>query len=511
MSSSRKAIVIGTGAGGLAAAAYLAKDGFEVLALERSDHPGGFLAPFSRDGFLFDPGVHYIGGCRPGGMVHDLLAGLGLDAGALFCELDPDGFDVYRFPGLEVRMCRPIEAYRDRLISLFPAEAAGLKHFFDIALGVEAVQDAALHLMGGRPALRDVASLAELPTLIRWLPHTLSELLDECIEDERLKSVLAAQGGDYGLPPSLAAAVAAILVLMHYRDGAFFPRGGSGALRDALIGAAERHGARFRLGASVARVLVEQRRARGVELEGGERIEADVVVSDVDPTITLGRLVDPAELPAGLRRKVAQSVPSLPMFTIYLGLRRDLRQHGLGAFNLWLYPVWAQDADYSDFMAGRIPERPGLFVSPNSLKDDTGSHAPPGCTTLEISTFVPFSMFERWQGTPPGERGPEYAELKERIAATMLRELERQCPGLVGDVVVKEYATPLTAIDYVGVVQGSPYGPAVTPAQFGIHGFHTRTPVANLLLAGAGVYGGGVGPCFASGFAAARAARRAAG
>jgi all-trans-retinol 13,14-reductase len=107
MDATRKAVVIGTGAGGLAAAGFLARFGFDVTAVEQAPHLGGSLAPFERQGFTFDVGIHYVGGCRPGLLMYEQLAALGLDSSALFSELEPDGFDIYRRTRARERRCRP--------------------------------------------------------------------------------------------------------------------------------------------------------------------------------------------------------------------------------------------------------------------------------------------------------------------------------------------------------------------------------------------------------------------
>jgi phytoene dehydrogenase-like protein len=129
--SAQRVIVIGTGAGGLTASAFLAKSGFEVVALERSSHVGGLLNPYGRDGFVFDPGVHYVGQCGPGQAMDRLLGLLDLSAAELMAEMDPDAYDIYRFPGFEVRACRGGEAYRDRLAAQFPRDAAGVDNVFE--------------------------------------------------------------------------------------------------------------------------------------------------------------------------------------------------------------------------------------------------------------------------------------------------------------------------------------------------------------------------------------------
>lgn len=509
MGSAPRAIIVGTGAGGLAAAAYLARDGFDVLALEQAEEVGGFLRPFRRDGFEFDPGLHYVGACRPGQMLHTVLAGLGLAAESMFCELDPDGFDVFRFPDLEVRACRGLDAYCARLSALFPDDAAGLTRLFARARRIERVAEAALHLAERRPRPGDLRALPALPGFLGLRHRSLAELLATTLRSPRARAVLAAQSGDYGLPPSRASAIGALLNLLHYADGAFFPRGGSGALRDAIVEVTTRAGARFETGCRVRRILIDAGRVVGVEAADGRRFAADIVVSDADPTVTLGELVGAEHLPRALAEKVRASEPSLGTFTIFLGMRRDLRRHGLGRSNLWLYPTWDIEALYGPALAGSVGERFGLFLSPNAQKDDSGRLAPDGCSTLEITTVMSFAAFRPFLGSPPGERGPAYAALKASIADRMLAVVDTMAPGLIGDVVVREYATPLTSREYVGAVDGGTYGPAATPAQE--DGYRTTTPIHGLFLAGAGVLGVGVAPCLFSGRLAAIDVARAHG
>lgn len=503
-----RAIIIGTGAGGLAAAAYLAKDGFDVLALDQSEHIGGYLNPFERSGFQFNPGVHYVGECQPGQTLYEVLAGLGMEPSSMFCELDPEGFDVYRFPGLEVRACRGLDAYRERLSEVFPHERQGLGRLFDIVRSFGAFMHSLAALQHGRFRAQHARGLMNAGAFFRWTSRTFKELLEETLHDPRARSVIAAAGGTYGLPPSRASAAAGLGLLLHYDGGAFFPRGGAAALRDTLVDTARRHGARFRTGARVSRIVLKDGRVQGVELAGGERIEADVVVSDADPVITFGELLPADALPSRLVEKVRRTEPSLGTFAVYLGMRRDLRHHGLGRFSVWDYPDWNIDALYAPVFEGRMADEPMFFLSPNSLKDDSGAMAPAGGSTLEVITFAPYSIFERWRGGRPGGRGPEYEAEKERIAGRLLEAVDRRYPGLVGDVAVREITTPLTNESYTLAPRGGAYGPAITPAQAGFKRFRPITPIGNLFLAGAGVFSDGVAPCLASGRVAARLAAR---
>lgn len=504
----RRVVVVGSGAGGLTAAAYLARDDFDVVVLEQADHPGGLIAPFERKGYRFDPGLHYVGQCRPGQLVHEVLRGLDIDAGRMFVELDPDGFDHYRFgTDFAMELPRGLELFRDRIRRAVPGDDYGLIEIFALA---RALYD----LMGlsskEHVRLRDVPFL-EIGGLLRWSRSSFGELLHHFLDDARSRAVLAGAAGDYGLPPSRASAIGALSILAHYGDGAFYPRGGSGALRDALVAAATERGARVRTGCAVERIEVAHGRVAAVHLTNGEVLGADFVVSDADPTITFGELVGLDALPERMRRRVPRVEPSLGACTVYLGLARDVKSRGLGAFNVWTYPSLDVEAAYAPLLAGELPDEPALLVSSGSAKDDTGASAPPGCSTVEIVTFVPHAAFAKWEGVAPSDRGPEYAAAKDRIEAWILATVERRMPGLVGDVVVCETSTPLSLARWTRAVHGGAYGPAMTPDQWGPFRFGTRTPIEGLLLAGAGVLGGGVAPALLSGKLAALAAARGAG
>src|SRR4030042_631767 len=110
------AIVIGSGMGGLAGAAYMAKGGIRPLVLEQHFAAGGNAQTFRRKRmFDFDVGLHYIGGCEPDGLFPTLLRNIGIDKEIEFLPMDPDGFDTLLFPDFRFSVPPGWERYRQGL------------------------------------------------------------------------------------------------------------------------------------------------------------------------------------------------------------------------------------------------------------------------------------------------------------------------------------------------------------------------------------------------------------
>ena len=113
----------------------------------------------------------------------------------------------------------------------------------------------------GKLGLSDIWDGLKSAPLLRYVKATYGEFLDHAVTDPRLKAVFAAACGDYGLPPSRASALVGLAVLYGYMDGASFPRGGSGTLRDAIQHVATQGGATFRTSAEVEHIELEGRGA----------------------------------------------------------------------------------------------------------------------------------------------------------------------------------------------------------------------------------------------------------
>lgn len=497
-------VVVGSGIGGLVAAAWAARAGLSVLVLEAAKQYGGYCNPFRRGKYRFDPGLHYIGECGPDELMTRVMAAVGLSDTVQFREINPDAIDRLVFPGYEVGMPRGADAYRERLARDFPHERAGLDRFFDILRQFRGAIGAAEKL-GSFSGLMEAAP--HVPFLLKHLRATLSDVIDPIIKDPLLRAVLAAQSGDYGLPPRRASALIGLGVLDHYLRGAYFPVGGAGAMRDALVETIKKHGGTLLRNTPVERILVKRGRVTGVRTKAGEEVETHTVISNADAAHTYQSLIGEENLPFLVNRKTSKVRLSVASVCIFLGLEMDLAKAGMTDGNIWVYPTTDLDRFYDPIFRGEMPDLDFFFLSSPSLKDPGSPDGPPaGHDALEFVTLAPYEPFAQWEGLKSMRRGEAYEAEKQKLLDRYLPGIERFVPGVSAHIKVSEVATPVTNVTYATAPRGAIYGPEATPDQMGPFRFNAKGAFDGLYLCGASTLGAGVVPAAASGLQAAKRA-----
>jgi phytoene dehydrogenase-like protein len=336
----------------------------------------------------------------------------------------------------------------------------------------------------------------------------LARLFDVCRLSERARAVICAESGDYASPPSRAPIAMHAALMHHYlKSGAFYPKGGGQVLAAHLLDVIQTHGGAVRTQAHVERISVQDGRATGVQLVGGEQIAAPVVVSNADIKRTYLELVGSEHVSQRTLRRLDRYRMALPLFTVYLGLDIDLADR-MPNTQFWAFSTTDVERLYRHAYEGTPTSEHGIYITSASLKDPDNPHvAPAGHSALELMTIVP-RQHDFWRvgpGPAAGEkysRNADYRAVKEQLEDELIARADQLIPGLKDHIVWRESSSPITQQRYTLSSGGSCYGLELATDQFGPRRPGPTTEIEGLYLTGAstkwahGIHGsmtGGVG------------------
>jgi phytoene dehydrogenase-like protein len=478
------ALVVGSGPNGLSAAITLAQSGWRALVLEAAERPGGAVSTeeLTLPGFRHDT----YSSVYPAGAASPVFTRLPLDRHGLRW-IHPAACYAHPLPdGRAVALYRDLDRTAASLDRIHPGDG-GRWHAFATPFirHFHALRDT---MLGGFPPVRGTmrlaAGLGPRGTLdfARLMLMPATALGEELFEDDRTRAWLygSAMHSDVSVRGAGSAIAASYMNLLGHGVGWPSPEGGAGRLADALVSYLEELGGAVRTGANVIRLAVERGRVVGVELAGGERLSAPVVVADVMPG-ALARLAGDG-LPARYARALGRYRHGPSTLKIDWALdgqipwsapeaREAGTVHVLGA---------GPEALQGAVTVGGLPERPFVLLGQQSIADP--SRAPAGKHTAWAYTHGPHSVDWESERDRHVERMEAEVErfapgFRERILARHVlgpADLERRNANLVGgDVGGGSYA--LDQVIFRPVPSLAPY----------------RTPVRGLYLGSAATFPGG--------------------
>ncbi len=475
------AIVIGSGMGGLAFASVMAKlRKWRVLVLERHFKIGGFTHTFTRPGgWSWDVGLHYVGDMGEGMMGRRLFDFI-TDGGVKWNPM-PDVYDVFVYPGLQVRACKGEANFQHSLIDTFPSEHANIEQYFrDLKSATAWVSRHFMAMTTPGPLSWMVLTVNRLTSR---LPLSVTRpYLERRFRDPRLRAVLASQWADYGLPPSQSAFATHAMITTHYLNGAWYPCGGASEIAKATGEVIRAAGGELLPNHEVTRILLEGDRAVGVEVsirkgkQGTHReFRAPIVVSDAGAWNTFTRMLPASALP--FRDQLKSSPQGFAVVELFLGLRRDPREMGFKGENYWIFESFDHDAMYAqrgELLDGRAAM---VYLSFPSLKDLRAQRH-----TAEIIAPFSYRHFEAHREEPWRRRSEDYQFAKNVITKALLDLVERHHPGFRELVEYSELGTPLTFEYFTAAPSGSIYGYPAWPDKYRKPWLRPGTPIRNLYL-----------------------------
>ena len=467
-----KAIVIGSGFGGLAAAIRLSCKGYDVQVLDKLDAPGGRAYVHRQDGFTFDGGPTIITAPQ---LLEELwtLCGKRMSDDITLKPMEPfyrirfDDGSWFDYSGDEATMRREVERF-------CAADLPGFDRFI-------AAADQACKLgfedLGGMPFNSFSDLLAALPSMVKMMAwESLYTLVSRHISNPKLRIVFSFHPLLIGGNPFAVTRVYSLINTLERRWGVHWAMGGTGALVKGLVNLLSERGVTVRCNAPVTRINIEQGRARGVTLENGERLDADIVVSNGDPAWTYRYLVDAQHRRHWTDRKVARGKYSMSLFVWYFGTNR--RYHDVPHHMIMLGPRYRELLD-DIFKHHHLSDDFSLYLHRPSASDP--NLAPDGCDAFYVLAPVPHLG-----------SGTDWSRDAERFRQSIQHHLESTVlPDLGEHVVTSKLMTPQDFQDRLWSYQGAAFGLEPILLQSAWFRPHNRSEdVEGLYMVGAGTHPG---------------------
>jgi phytoene dehydrogenase-like protein len=481
-------IVVGAGHNGLACATYLARAGRRVLVLERSERVGGACTleePWP--GYRVSPCAYVCGLLHPLVIEELDLVRRGLDWHAA-----SPGLFVPFEDGTSVQLWGDDDRAEQEIGRFAPGDLAGWRAMTDLKRRVRNAlrpQGSGDVWIGKAPSRREIESRLKgdrdsIALLFDW---SMVEFVERYLDDERLQQSLLGQGviGTRASPHDPGTAS----IHFHHASGRMggmpgmwgYIKGGVGLVSFLLCDIAQEAGAVVAAGAPVHRILPGE----GVELAGGERMSAPVIVSNADPRTTL-RLLDGSADPAwrarveavpitGCTVKITVALEELPDFTARPG---TLEPHHFGQVNTPLSKAeWLQQHQSS--MAGELPDRLWTELYFQSSHDPTV--APPGRHTMSVfAQPVPYTF-----------AAGDWNSRREEVARVALGSIGRFCSNIPEAVLHMEVMGPPDIERRTGLTGGHIFQGECLPEYMWDRRLTPSTPMEGVYLCGAGTYPGG--------------------
>lgn len=499
------AIVIGSGIGGLTCAGLLSRAGKRVLVLEQHYIAGGSTHAFKKHGFEFDTGLHYMGNISKRKKILDLITENPIEwdqmgtseNGYVYDEIeighsdltDPKSTSTKNPDSKTYWLPAGHDAFVDALVKHFPDERETIERYLLLVK-----QAASKDLFFNLKILQSKWLATMFMKLQVWLGkdkffklrhRTARQVIEELTDNKELQTALMGQFGDYGRLPSEESFFVHASVVAHYLEGGYYPRGGSTQFAKQIIPTIQRTGGACLVNKRVEQILVENGKAVGVKMEGGDTIYAPQIIAACGVPNTYKKLLPSEVVPKHLLNKIEQVGYSCSMVYLFVGLKGTPEELKLRSANIWHWPSPNYKKMLEDF--NQDPENAPipLFIGFPCAKDSDWSNRYPGRSNAVILTMINYDHFKEWADKPQGKRGKDYDAKKKVFEKRILEGLFYYYPHLKDKITHTLVGTPVTFNHYIASHNGEVYGLKNSPERYQMDDWlRPKTNIPGLYLTG---------------------------
>ncbi|WP_106478428.1 phytoene desaturase family protein [Phytohalomonas tamaricis] len=463
-------IVIGGGFGGMAAALRARRKGHDVTLIERCETLGGRAQVFEDQGFRFDAGPTVI---TAPFLFDELFALFDKRLADYVTLVALETWYEFYFPdGTRFAYGQDMDATCEQIARFSPQDVAGYQSLLEASreiykVGFEQLAHVPFHRMS--------TMAAQVPALLRLGSYrSVWGMVCRHIEHPWLRRAFSIPPLLVGGNPFQTTSIYALIPYLERKWGVHFAMGGTGALVAALERLMIEEDIELQLGSTVERVIVEHGVARGVELENGERITADIVISNADAAHLYMHMIDQPSTSA--RLKLARAHYSMGLYVLYFGTNRqydDIAHH-----TIWLGQRY-RELLTDIFKHRTLSDDFSLYLHRPTATDP--SFAPDGCDSFYVLAPVPNLMGEM-----------DWSIEGEQLGDKILEALEDTLmPGLRESIVTRFHMTPEDFKTRYLSMHGAGFSIAPRFDQSAWFRFHNKSEgIDNLYLVGAGTHPG---------------------
>lgn len=457
-------VIIGSGLGGLLCGYVLGKEGYNVCILEKNRQFGGCLQTFTRDGCVFDTGIHYMGGLAPGQILHRYFSYFGLTDTLKIKKLDEDGFDRISFAGekQDYPFAMGYDHFAEMLLQSFPKEKEALKNY----------TEKLKHIAGSFP-LNNLRESHQPISEINFFRENARNFIQSLTTNRRLQNVLAGNNFLYGGKGDVSPLFVHALINNSFIESTWRTVDGSQQIADILCQGITGFGGTLLRNAEVAQIDTDNKKVTHVLLTNREKIEASYFISDIAPSATLKMLNTPL-IRNAYRERICNLKNTISVFILYASLHKDKfpkLNHNTYHYNT--EDVW----DAINYTPEDWPKS-FLLLTPEHSGDIAYA------SSAVLMSYMHFEEVKAWENTTLGKRNEAYLNFKHQKAEKLLDNVEEKFSGFRSCIKGYTTSSPLTFRDYTGTVEGSMFGIQRSCNDPYRHMILPKTKIPNLFFTG---------------------------